>query len=167
LNGGTPFNVRYNFTSASLVVSNTFNSGQNQVFRCVLQSSLTSGKTITFGNILSLSSIVINGPVTSATTLANITLNTSALTSYASAIITPSPQNFVVQDIFVEFTNQNGTITTMMNQTVDYKFTAANVLNKYLYRVVNDMVLQNTRSTMPTVYIPPNYVSNSTVSFIG
>jgi hypothetical protein len=167
LNGASAFNVRYNFTSASLVVSNTFNSGQNQVFRCVLQPSITSGKTITFGNPQILSSTVINGPVTSATTLAKITLNTSALTSYASAISTPSPQNFIVQDIFVEFTNQNGAISNMMNQTVDYKFTAANVLNKYLYRVVNDMVLQNTRSTMPTVYIPPNYVSNATVSFIG
>ena len=166
LTSTTNVTVKYNYSLTSLVVSNVFNSGQNQVFQCVLQPSLVSGETIAFGNTIKLNS-TITGSITASTTLTNITINTSALPTYASATVTPSPQNFIVQDIFVELTNQGGTISNMINQTVDYKFTAANVLNKYLYRVVNDMVLQNTKSTMSTVYVQPNYLINSSLSYIG
>jgi len=156
--------LKYVYSATSLYVPNAFNGGQNQLFQCILSPSLTTGQTVTYGNVRILSSI-ITGSVSTGTIINSITINTSAIANYASAVTTPSPQNFIVQDLFIEQVQG----TSIMNKTIDYKFTTANVINKYLYRVVNDIYLQQTKGSysLSSVFLAPNYILNSTMSYIG
>jgi hypothetical protein len=156
--------LRYSL-STSLSIQNSYNSGETQIFQCTLQPLLTTNTTVAYGNIRQLASTVVSGSINTATIINNIAINTNAIPTYASAIVSPSPQNFIVQDIFVE--NIIGSNPSALNQTIQYKFTTANVLNKYLYRVTNNIYQQLTKSTISTTFPAPNYILNNSLSYIG
>jgi hypothetical protein len=160
-------NITLRYTlSTSLSIPNAHNSGQTQIFQCTLQPLSTTSTTVTYGNVRQLTSSIVSGTtINTSTIVTNIAINTSAISTYASAIISPSPQNFIVQDIFVE--HVRGTNLCALNQTINYKFTTANVLNKYLYRVTNNIYQQLTKSTISATFLAPNYILNSTLSFIS
>ena len=161
-NGGAT--LRYTL-STSLSITNAHNNGQTQIFQCTLQPSLTTSTTVAYGNVRQLTSTLVTGSISAGTTISRIAINTNAIPTYASAIISPSPQNFIVQDIFVE--HIRGTNPCALNQTINYKFTTANVLNKYLYRVTNNIYQQLTKSTISDTFLAPNYILNSKLSYIG